>query len=352
MKHLVRACFCGTGYSYAKKAADVAREKGFSRVARLASNENPFPPSSAAIRAGMEALNEANRYPDERNAALVAALQRHHGDYHFATGSGMDGVIETVIRTIVEPGERVVIATPTFSFYALAATAHGARVTAVPRKADYSVHVDAFIDACRGAKLAIICSPKNPTGNSTPFDVVQTILEKTDSLLFLDNAYVDFSDIDYRSLMKSYDNLILGRTMSKIFSLAGLRIGYAFIPAWFEPYYQRAATPFALNSVSAAAAIGALGDAYHLSATRDHVRTWRKRFLEEIPLRTYPSDANFVMVDVSPATGDEMVELLAAHGVIVRSCTSFPGLGNHFIRVSIGEDWENECFLTAIKSLS
>lgn len=352
MRRLVRACYTGTGgYSYAKKADDVAREHGFDRVARLASNENPRPPSPAALEAATVALREVNRYPDERTSVLVEALRRYHGDYRFVTGSGMDGVIETVIRTVVEPGETMVVSTPTFSFYGIAAAAHGARVVNVPRREDFSVDTGAFIDACHGAKLAFLCSPNNPTGNSVPPEDVEAILEGMDGLLFLDNAYVDFADTDYRPLMRRYENLVIGRTMSKIFALAGLRVGYAFVPEWLEPFYQRAATPFALNSVSMAAAGGALADTERVRETRDHVREWRRRFLDEVPFRVYPSDANFVMIDVDPHTGDEAVACLAAKGVLVRSCTSFPGLGNHYIRVCIGEDWENIRFLEAIKNL-
>jgi histidinol-phosphate aminotransferase len=352
MRRLVRSCFsASSGYSYAKSAEDVAREHGIDRVARLASNENPFPPSPAAVEAASEALRSANRYPDTRVTALVEALRRYHGNYRFVTGAGMDGVIETLIRTVVDPGEVVVVSTPTFSFYAIAAATHGARVVNVPRNEDFSVDTAAFIEACRGAKLAFLCSPNNPTGNSVPLAAVEEILRGIEGLLFLDNAYIEFADIDYRPLMRRHENLVIGRTMSKIFALAGLRVGYAFVPAWLEPFYHRAATPFALSSVSAAAAVGALADQDQVCATRDHVRQWRERFLEEVPFRTFPSDANFVMIDVAPLTGDEVVERLAAKGVLVRSCTSFPGLGDHYVRVCIGEDWENVRFLEAINTL-
>ncbi len=352
MQRLVRAHYAGpAGYSFARSAEDVAREYGIDRVARLASNENPRPPSPAAIEAATAALRAGNRYPDARATALVEALRRYHGDYRFVTGAGMDGVIETVIRTVIEPGEVVTVSTPTFSFYGLAAGAHGARVVNIPRSEDFSADPAAFIEASRRAKLAFLCSPNNPTGNSVPPEDVEEILKAIEGLLFLDNAYIEFSDIDYRPLMRRHENLILGRTMSKAFALAGLRIGYAFVPAWLGPFYSRAATPFALNAVSLAAAAAALGDPDRMLEVCDHVRLWRERFIEEIPFHTFPSDTNFVMIDVSPLTGEEAVERLAAKGVLVRSCTSFPGLGDHYIRVSIGEDWENVRFIEAIKDL-
>ena len=132
---------------------------------------------------------------------------------------------------------------------------------------------------------------------------------------------------------------------------AGLRVGYAFVPSWLVPWYQRASTPFTVNSVSAAAAAAALPDKDHAQRYVAQVNRWRKRFTTEVKYPVLPSDANFVMVDISPRTSDEMVEELARQGVIVRSCRSFAGLPDHYIRVSIGEDWENERFLQVINSL-
>jgi histidinol-phosphate aminotransferase len=251
----------------------------------------------------------------------------------------------------VEPGETVAIATPTFSFYGLAAQAQGAKIITVPRKQDFSIDAGALVRADKTAKIVVLCSPNNPTGNATPVEVVRELLEGIEGILFLDNAYVEFSGYDYLPLMKKYDNLVLGRTFSKVHSLAGLRIGYAFVPAWLSPYYQRAGTPFTVNVVSAAAAAAALGDTEHAQRYIAQVKRWRERFTAELKYPVLPSGANFVMVDVSPDNGDAAVEKLGQKGVIVRSCRSFVGLPDHYIRVSIGEDWENELFLQVINAL-
>jgi len=354
MKYSVRSCFREGGYIYAKKADELPGGQDFDRVARLASNENPFPPSQQVTEAGMGELALANRYPDERPYRLISALKEVHGDYQIVTGAGMDGVIETILRTIVEPGEVVAISTPTFSFYRIAATAHGASVRTVPREGDFSVDADRFIDACQGARLAFLASPNNPTGNGTPPEVVRTILEgidKSGCVLFLDAAYLEFSDLDYLPLMDTCENLVIGRTMSKAYSLAGLRVGYGFVPEWLEPCYFRAATPFAVSQVSEAAATAALGDREHITGIRRHVSRWRAEFADRVRCPTYPSDANFVLIDVAPRTGDEVAEVLAARGVLVRSCRSFTGLADHYIRVCVGDDWENEQFIEAINCL-
>jgi histidinol-phosphate aminotransferase len=352
MERLVRSCYKKkSGYVFARKAEDIAREYGIDRIARLASNENPEPLSPAALAAAETALKTVNRYPDERANVLMNGLRSLYGDYHFVTGVGMDGVIETIIRTLVEPGEQVAVSTPTFSFYALAAMGQGAEIITVPREPDFSVDTKKLIRAAKTAKITVLCSPNNPTGNATPIDAVEEILEGIEGLLFLDNAYVEFSGIDYLPLMKKHENLVLGRTLSKVYSLAGLRVGYAFTPRWLPPWYQRAGTPFTVNSVSMAAAAAALTDQAHAERYIAQVKTWRKRFLEEVNLPVLPSDANFVMIDVAPKKSDEVVEELARHGVVVRSCRSFSGLEDHYIRVSVGEDWENELFVRVINSL-
>ncbi len=352
MERLVRSCYKKkSGYVFAKKAEDIAREFGMTRIARLASNENPEPLSPAALAAAEEALKTVNRYPDERVNVLMSSLRAAYAHEHFVTGVGMDGVIETIIRTLVDPGEKVAVSTPTFSFYAIAAMGQGAEVVTIPREADFSVDPKKLVKEAKDAKVTVLCSPNNPTGNVTPIPVVEEILEGIEGLLFLDNAYVEFSGIDYIPLMRKHENLVLGRTFSKVHSLAGLRIGYAFTPRWLPPWYQRAGTPFTVNAVSMAAAAAALGDTGHAERYIAQVKRWRKRFADEVKYPVLPSDANFVMVDVSPHKSDEMVEELARKGVVVRSCRSFAGLPDHYIRVSIGEDWENELFITAVNSL-
>jgi histidinol-phosphate aminotransferase len=349
--HLVRECYKSEGYVFAKNAAEISSEHGLPRIARLASNENPEPPSREVVKHGCEMLARANRYPDERMISLVEALGKRYGDYNFVTGVGMDGVIETTIRTLVEPTDLVVVSTPTFSFYRLAAIAQGAGVEEVSRGAGFSVNPEEFIEACEESKLAFLCSPNNPTGNATPVATIENILENIDGVLFLDNAYVEFSDFDYLPLLKKYENLIIGRTFSKAHSLAGLRVGYAFVPAWFRPYYLRASTPHTLNAVSATAAAVAIADGEHVLRAKSRAVHWRREFITRSRLPVSPSDANFVLVDVTPLSSDEAVDQLAASGVLVRSCTSFRGLPDHYIRVSIGEDWENELCIDALNSL-
>jgi len=348
---LVRDCYRSGGYVYAARPRDATGKIGVTRIARLASNENPDPPSPRAIERGEAALCGANRYPGDEVTDLVRALQDHHGPYHFVTGVGMDGIIETVLRVFVTAGDRIAISTPTFSFYGIAAIGQGADIITIPRESDFSVDTRRFVREAGDAKVSFLCSPNNPTGTVTPVSEVSEILEGISGILFLDNAYVEFCSEDYRPLMKKHGNLVIGRTMSKVFSLAGLRVGYAFVPEWLVPFYMRAMTPFALNSVSASAATGALEDRDHVSRARERVTGLRDLVCRECRYPVTPSGANFVLVDVAPQRGCDVASQLASRGVLVRSCESFPGLGDTFIRVSIGEEWEMELFLKEINRL-
>ncbi len=199
MRPSVRPYLAAPGYVYAERPEAIAARYGFDRVARLGSNENPFGPSPRALEAASAALADAHRYPDESMGALRAALAARYGDRAYVVGNGMDGIIETVLRVFCESGDRVAVSTPTFSFYGIAARGQGAGITTVPRDREFGVDVEGFAAACRGAKVAFLCTPNNPTGTATPVEDVRAIAESVgDCLLFLDNAYVDFSDRDYR----------------------------------------------------------------------------------------------------------------------------------------------------------
>ena len=351
MKPQIRSEYNGKGYVYAASAADIARDTGFEKIARLASNENPFEPAPEIQKAAALALSDINRYPDPSSAKLRAAIRKHIYDAPVVvSGSGMDGVIETVIRVIVSPGDTVAVAAPTFSVYGLAAKAASANIVNIPSREDFTIDIDLFIEKARTAKLSFLCTPNNPTGTTVPAAEVKRILENIEGFLFLDCAYIEFADEDYYSLL-SAENLIIGRTLSKVYGLAGLRIGYAFVPEWFIGPYMAGVTPFSLNCVSEAAGVAALENPSCRDRLVSHVRAWRKRFEEEIPFPVLPSGANFVLINTAPLKSDDAVVQLQKKGVLVRSCSSFPGLGDTYIRVSIGDDWENERFLSAVKEL-
>ena len=329
------------GYSFSLSPTEIEQQFG-EPIARLASNENPFGPSPAVLDALQKALPAIHRYPDREVEALQQALKSLHGPYSFIIGAGMDGVIETVLRVLLEPGDKVVVIEPTFSFYHLATEACHGFVCTVPLNDDFSVDPQAIIAASKGAKITFLCTPNNPTGTEIPLGIIEQIAQSIDGLLFLDCAYGEFStDIPY-DLVKKYEHILIGRTMSKLYGLAGLRLGYAAVPDWFLPYYKKAETPFALDVLALHAAAAALMDQEYYEQVRSHIIKWREQIIQTSPLPVTPSSSNFCLIDVSPKTGAEATLYFAERGVLVRSCDSFSGLEPHYIRASIGLDWECE----------
>jgi histidinol-phosphate aminotransferase len=355
-KELIRSLYdpcngSNKGYAFSLSPAEVERQFG-GPVARLSSNENPFGPSPAALDAMKRALCEVHRYPDREAQSLQQALKSVHGEYSFVIGVGMDGVIETVLRVLLEPGDKVVVIEPTFSFYKIAAEACHGSVCSVPLNHDFSVDSQAVITASKGAKITFLCTPNNPTGTDVPLETIELISQSIDGLLFVDCAYGEFStDIPY-DIVKRHENLIIGRTMSKLYGLAGLRLGYAAVPDWFLPHYQKAETPFAVDVLSLRAAVAALMDQEYKEQVRSHIITWREQIIQKSPLPVTPSCSNFCLIDVSPRTGAEATLFCAERGVLVRSCDSFSGLEPHYIRANIGLNWECERLLEVLHLLA
>ena len=337
----------GGGYTFAQSPGELEKSLG-KPPARLASNENPFGFSASVLAALNNSLHSLHRYPDQEIGLLQDTLRELYGPYSFVIGAGMDGVIETVLRVLLTPGDKVVTIEPTFSFYRLATEAYHGSVCSVSLNADFSLDPKEVISASKGAKITFLCTPNNPTGTLISREIIEEIVGSVDGLVFLDNAYGEFSHDSFYDLMERYDNLIIGRTMSKLYGLAGLRIGYAAVPDWFLPYYQKAETPFAVNILSIHAAIAALLDQEHAGAVCAHIIHWRDRIVKESPLPVTPSCSNFCLIDVSPKTGDEAAQFCAEQGVLVRSCDSFSGLEPHYIRANIGLDWECERLLYAL----
>ena len=176
------------------------------------------------------------------------------------------------------------------------------------------------------------------------------IVENTRALVFVDEAYVEFVDRTLAGLVREYDNLAVGRTFSKVFGLAGLRLGYGIMPEWLVKEYIRAATPFSVSLPALKAGIAALSDVEHLRKSVEITREGREYLREKIPFKVYPSQANFVLVDVAPLKAKAVTENLLRKGVIVRSCDSFREAGDTFIRVTVGTPEQNEKVVKAFKA--
>jgi histidinol-phosphate aminotransferase len=287
----------------------------------------------------------ANIYPSADALELREALSEYTGfpvSNLVAAGPGMDGLLDGLCRLMIEKGDEVIVPIPTFAYYELPAMACGGKPIFVRRDQDFSLDPEVVLGAeSSRTKIIFLCSPNNPSGNLLPEASLRTIVENTRALVFIDEAYVEFADRNLSGLVREYDNLVVGRTFSKVFGLAGLRLGYGIMPRWLVKDYIRAATPFSVSLPALKAGIAALSDVEHLLRSIEITRKGREYLRDKIPFKVYPSQANFVLVDVAPLKAKAVTENLLRKGIIVRSCDSFREAGDTFIRVTVGTPEQN-----------
>ena len=346
-------------YSPGKPIQEVERELGIRESVKLASNENPLGPSPMALQALRGALPEIHRYPDGSGHRLRHALAGH---WHVAPdqlilGNGSNELLELTARCFLLPGDEAVYAEQAFVVYDMVAQVTGAKKVMIPLK-DFTHDLDGMRAAISPrTKLVFVGNPNNPTGTALPPRALEAFLESVPSqvLVVLDEAYYEFlpPDVTPDALRFVRDGrlLLVLRTFSKIYGLAGLRIGYGIGPPALIALLNRAREPFNTNSLAQAAATAALGDVAHVARTRAVTEEGRK-FLSEacraLGLAVVPSVANFLLVDVGrpgPATADALLR----HGVIVRPMVGY-GFPTH-LRISIGTPQENERCLAALKAV-
>ena len=345
-------------YQPGKPISELAREMGLDErsIVKLASNENPRgigPRTRAAIDA---ALAEVARYPDGNGFELKTALARR---YHVemgavVLGNGSNDVLELVALAFLGPGRAAVFSQHAFAVYPLATQARGARSIVVPAK-NYAHDLEAMAKAIDDETyVAWIANPNNPTGTFATHDQIESFLRRVPErvLVVLDEAYNEYLTPDLRSdtvkLIKRHPNVVVTRTFSKAYGLAGLRVGYALAHPSVADVMNRVRQPFNVNSIALAAAAAALDDMEFVARSyAENLQGMRQ--LEEgarrLGLDYIPSHGNFLTIRVGKAA--EVYKKLLKRGVIVRPVGGGYGLPEH-LRVTIGTAQENERFLAAL----
>lgn len=346
-------------YVPGRSIEEIAQKYGLdpSGIIKLGSNENPLGPSPLAVSAIRERSGRVHLYPQADALYLREAIGNYTGypaSNIVVSGNGMDGILDTVMRLFMADGAESIIPVPTFSYYEIATLANGGKPVFVERDADFYIHPQKILDKVnKNTRMIFLCSPNNPSGNSIPQEDARRILGSTDAIVFIDEAYVEFSDNSVTGLVREYDNLIVGRTFSKAFGLAGMRMGYAVVPEWIKSQYLKVMTPFSMDALSAAAGSAALADTEYLRKSIETVKNGRlqlSRGLEPL-CKVYPSGANFILIDVSPRSAKEVSEALLRKGIIIRDCTSFRGAGKSLIRISVGTQRQNEKVIEAFHQI-
>jgi histidinol-phosphate aminotransferase len=344
-------------YEPGKPVEEVQRELGLDRVVKLASNEGPFPPFAAAREAIERATRELNRYPDGGAYALRGALAERHGVAfeEIVVGGGADGVIDLLSQATLEPGDEIVCGWPSFPSYALDALKLGAVPVKVPLR-DHVYDLDALLAAVgQRTKLVYVCHPNNPTGTANGRDELLAFLDALPGhvLAVLDQAYFEYiDDPDYadgiEEAFKAGRPIVVLRTFSKIYGLAGLRVGYGVAPAAAVAATSKVRRAFEVDAVAQAAALASLGDDGEIARRRELNRAGRERLAEILgghglePVE--PSLGNFLYTEVG--VGRAVFERLLRQGVIVRPLAGFGAPSA--IRVSVGTPEENELFAVAL----
>ena len=334
-----------------------AAPPGVERVVDLSTNENPLGPSPKAVAALREAVRTVNRYPDASGTALKAALARKWGlsPTNIALGNGADEWVLLLCLSLADPGDEVIMAQGSFVSYWMRAAEVGAKAIQVPLK-DYTHDLEAMAEAITDrTRLVFVCNPNNPTGTMVDAAALKAFLERVPKrvAVVVDEAYYEYAVnpdfprcVEY--LRAGQENLIVLRSFSKVYGLAGLRVGYMLADEKVIDYMEHARLPFNVNQLAQVAALAALDDEEHVRRSVEANEAAKEFFYRELAalgLRYVPTHTNFVLIHVG-RPGKEISKLLLERGFITTPTDGW-GVPNH-VRVSFGTPEENEAFIAAL----
>lgn len=347
---------------------DEIKEKyQLAHVIKMASNENPFGSSKLAKESMVQNVGNAFRYPQAGNPRLVKAIANYYqkkypfiSEKQIFAGNGSDEIIDLLFRTLTVPGKHnAVMFKPCFGLYSTQAKVQNCEIRTAPLKEDFSFDFEglrALID--ENTALCFVTSPDNPSGRLADRKELLAFAKSLPEtcLLVVDEAYIEFAgkeeDCSIIGELASFENVAIMRTFSKVYGLAGMRIGYIFVPEAVADYLWRIRLPFSINILAQEAAVCALQDEEFKQKTITHTmaeRTNMTKALQELGCKVYPSHSNFIMFEPAVLSAKEVCQKLLERGIIVRALASY-GL-SHLVRVSIGTVEENTMFLTAVREL-
>ena len=322
------------------------------RVIKLNTNENPYPPSPRVLEALAVAADARVRlYPDPEARALrerAAVVYGVPAD-HILAGNGSDELLALLLRATVEPGDRVAFPVPTYSLYATLVAVQGGEAVCPPWPEDFSL--PAALAAAR-ARVTFLCNPNSPSGTVVPPAEVEALARAVAGVLVVDEAYADFSETNALGLVGRHANVLVLRTMSKSYSLAGLRVGLAFGHPELLAGLRTVKDSYNLNRISQVGAVAALEDVGGMRANVARVRATRARLtagLERLGFAVLPSQANFVLARRQGVDQGPVAAALAARDILVRHF-AVPELADA-LRITVGTDDEVEMLLAALADL-
>jgi histidinol-phosphate aminotransferase len=346
-------------YLPAKPIEEVQREYGLSEIIALASNENALGPSPKVLAALVAALPQLNYYPDADANSLRRAIARHVSvlPEQVHVGNGADGVIRELCLAYVGEGDQVIVGKPSFPNYDAGTQVMRGEVIKVPVK-DYRLDLDAMLDAINDrTKMIFVCNPNNPTGTIVTASEVEAFTARVPDhvLVVFDEAYYEFVDAaDFpqtlRYVREGRQNVIVLRTFSKIYGIAGIRLGYGIADAAVLAPVRTVTDSFPVNRLAQVAGEAALEDTEFVAATLDMVRKGRLylcREFERLGMSCLPGHTNFLLVRFGPAARFLIQNLLTC-GIIIRSGNAYEL--PEYARITIGTQAQNECLISSLEA--
>jgi histidinol-phosphate aminotransferase len=345
-------------YSPGKPMEELEREYGIRDSIKLASNENPLGPSPMALQAAEGALQKVNRYPESSGYYLTRKLSENLNlsPGGIVLGNGSDDVMGMLTKALLRPGDEAIMPKPSFLMYEILVQSEGAVPVTVPLSS-FSIDLSAMAERVTPkTRMIFLTHPNNPTGTILLEREFRSFIKKIpeEIIIVIDEAYIEFvrdrSSLNSMNYMGSDSRIVILRTFSKAYGLAGLRVGYGLMSEEIGRLLQKIRQPFNVNSVAQTAALAALDDREFVGKTLKLVHEgldFMYAALDRMGVSYFPSQANFFLIRVGDA--DDIFEKLLRKGIIVRSMTSY-GFPD-YIRLTVGLESENKRFLTALETL-
>lgn len=352
-------------YVPGKSQDEIASEFNLNKddIIKLGSNENPFGPSPKAIEAIEKECKNINRYPE----SVLSELQQELADYSgvnqsqvIVGGDGADEIIDVLAKTFIDNGDEFIVPLPSYMYYEYLLQQYGAHPVYAKWNLDENkLDVNSILDAITNkTKMIFLCTPNNPSGTLIDKEDIKRIAyQNPDILIVVDEAYFEYAEITNKDLINDFNNIFIIRTMSKVMGLAGMRVGYGLACDEIIEYMHRIKPVFSLTRLSYVATLNTLRDKDYINSSIEKGIESRQYLYEELSkidsLNVFPSKSNFMLIGIKDTgfTASELSLELMKKGVIVRDCTSFKGLDEYWIRISICTLEEDERFISIMKEV-
>lgn len=352
-------------YVPGKSQDEIANEFNLNKddIIKLGSNENPFGPSTKAIGAIEKECKNINRYPESVLNELQQELANYSGvkqSQVIIGGDGADEIIDVLAKTFIDEDDEFIVPLPSYMYYEYLLQQYGARpVYAKWNLEENKLDTDSILNSINDkTKMIFLCTPNNPTGTLIDENDIRDIASgNPDVLVVVDEAYFEYAEVTNKDLINEFDNIFIIRTMSKVMGLAGMRMGYGLACSEIIEYMHRIKPVFSLTRLSYVAALNTLRDKNYIETSIEKGIESREYLYNELSkidsLNVFPSKSNFMLIGIKDTgfTASEFAFELMKKGVIVRDCTSFKGLDEYWIRISICTLEEDKKFIDIVKEV-